>query len=168
METRFCAKIDSSQPVHLFKATSLLFAISTSDTAGNCLLCSRGCIHSVHRCKLLFLHAGGGQEAGVQYDISETQILPPVESYQIWDSSLRTRSPSDRLKGGVDEDSLLALLMEDTPNGGDSVPPQSLSLVSPMPPRPPSKRNTYTSSVDYLNILPFYPMCFTSLSMFLF
>lgn len=117
--------------------------------------------------KLLFFHAGGGQEAGGQYDIPETQILLPVESDQIWDSSLRSHSPSDGLKGGVDEDSLLALLMEDTPNGGDSLPPQSFGLVSPMPPRPPIKRNTYTSSVDYLNILPFYPMCFTSLSMLL-
>lgn len=80
----------------------------------------------------------------VHHHASE-HILHPVKSAQLWDSSATPCSDANgRMagvgvhKGGVDEDSLLALLLEDSPT---TVETYSSAFVS-------NKQNTYTSSVS--------------------
>jgi hypothetical protein len=87
----------------------------------------------------------------MHYHALESQFLTPLQPAHLWDPGPRRQSVEKGdvgvRKGGVDEDSLLALLLEESPNEVDGLP-----LTSDLQPRISSREldhsSTYTSRVS--------------------
>lgn len=72
----------------------------------------------------------------------------PAESALLWNSTEKPGCAFNGHKCGVDEDSLLALLLEDSPNVNESLPSHGFDSGAPVTPRFSNKPSAYASSVS--------------------
>jgi hypothetical protein len=96
-----------------------------------------------------------------QHGTSGLVVPATVESAPQWSSQEKLGGAFNGLKSGVDEDSLLALLLEDSPNANESLLSHGFESASPLPPRlqQGNKPSAYASSVSsavfaYCNLFP--------------
>lgn len=83
----------------------------------------------------------------------------PAEPSSVWNATEKPGGVFTGHKDGVDEDSLLALLLEDSPSG--SLPSHAFESASPATPRFQSKPSAYASSVSPALLL--FKLCLLSL-----
>lgn len=96
-----------------------------------------------------------------QYDTPGTNVPVPAESAPLWTSPEKLGGAFNGHKSGVDEDSLLALLLEDSPNVDESLPSHGFESATPVPSRfqqvnKPSAYASVVSAVVFLfrNLCP--------------
>lgn len=94
----------------------------------------------------------GAQEAlsaprSKEYTMPGPNVSGIAESAPLWNSTETPGGVSNGHKSGVDEDSLLALLLEDSPNVDERLPSRGFESTSPIPPRSSKKPSAYASSV---------------------
>jgi hypothetical protein len=77
-----------------------------------------------------------------------SNVLVPAEPALLWNSTEKPGGGFNGHKNGVDEDSLLALLLEDSPNANESLPSHGFESASPATPRFSNKPSAYASSVS--------------------
>lgn len=85
----------------------------------------------------------------------------PAEPASLWNATEKPGGVFTGHKNGVDEDSLLALLLEDSPNPNGSLPSHAFESASPATPRFQSKPSAYASSVSPALLL--FKLCLLSL-----
>ncbi|KAG0591511.1 hypothetical protein M758_1G177100 [Ceratodon purpureus] len=145
VESKVQAEVEQSVILQVSKEVSS--PVEQSDTTDTTQILSAGVVDGSES------KSDGAQEAlsaptTKQFGTSGLDVPVTVESAPLWNSEEKVGGAFNGHKIGVDEDSLLALLLEDTPTVNESLPSHGFESASPVPSRfqQASKPSAYASS----------------------
>nr|XP_024372071.1 squamosa promoter-binding-like protein 9 isoform X2 [Physcomitrium patens] len=143
VESKAHAEVEQSVVVQVSKEASS--PVEQSDTTDTTQILSAGIVDGSGS------RTDGAQEAlsaprSKEYTMPGPNVSGIAESAPLWNSTETPGGVSNGHKSGVDEDSLLALLLEDSPNVDERLPSRGFESTSPIPPRSSKKPSAYASS----------------------
>jgi hypothetical protein len=142
VESKAQARVEQNVVVQVSKEASS--PVEQSDTTDGTQILSAGVVE-VSESK-----SDGAQEAlsapsTQDFDVPDSNVPVPAEPALLWNSTEKPGGVFNGQKSGVDEDSLLALLLEDSPNVNESLPSHGFESASRATPRF-DKPTAYASS----------------------